>query len=187
MSARGKTTSLGGGLRKLMSRLDKQGHMTTASVIDVWDALVGPEIAQHTNIEGLRGTELLVAVDSPVWANELQAMAAQLVERLQQELSNTPVKTMRFTVTKFVSQRRVERAAEEDSQGRYSGQKVEPVALSAEELAAVERSVAGIENESLKDAALKATVRDLERKKGQERLNTSEKAPGASSGTKTGF
>jgi len=187
MSSRGKTTSLGGGLRKIMARLDKQGHMTTASVIDVWDSIVGPDIAQHTNIEGMRGTELLVAVDSPVWANELQAMAGQLVERLQQEVSNTPVKTMRFTVAKVVSARRVERSAQEDAEGRYSGPKVEPVALSREELAAIERSVAGIENESLRDAALKATVRDLERKKGQERLNASEKAPGGSSGTKTGF
>ena len=184
MSSRGETTSLGGGLKKLMSKLDRGGHITTARVIDVWDSIVGPEIAGHTNIEGIRGSELLVAVDSPVWANELQAMSGQLVVRLQEELGQVSVKTMRFTVARVVSSRRVELAAEADAESRYSGPKIEPIALSADELAAIEKSVAGIENESLRDAALRATVRDLERKKGQESVNASEKRTGASSSTK---
>lgn len=178
MSPRNGSTSLGDGLRRIMSRLDREGHMTTAAVIDVWDRIVGDDIATHTTIEGLRGSELLVAVDSPIWANELQAMAGHLVARLQEELGQTPIRSIRFTVTRAVSARRSQERAEQEAEQRYGGPTVTPEPLSEEELEAVKRSVANIENESLRDAALRATVRDLEWKKGQERQNSSEKPSG---------
>lgn len=170
-----------------MSRIDRSGHMTTAGVIEVWEALVGPEIAQHTWIEGLRGRELMVAVDSGVWANELQAMTGQLLVRLQEETGQTSITSMRFTVTQSVSVRRDEAAATKEADRRYGGEMVDPVSLAPAELAAIERSVASIENESLREAARRATIRDLEWKKGQERVNESQGPSGGSTGTKKGF
>lgn len=177
-------TNLGEGLRRLLKQMDKGGHLTTARIIEVWDSLVGPEIAGHTQIQGVRDGQLLVYVDSPVWANELQAMAGQLLERLQIELGENPIRSMRFTVTKSVSRARAEQESVARSERRYGAEHVDPEPLSPEELAAVERSVAGIENEKLRDAALRATIRDLEWKKGQERNNAGHRPSGAGSGTK---
>jgi len=183
-SQRGESTSLGIGLRKLMSKLDKGGKVSTAAVIEVWETLVGPEIAKHTWVEGLRNGELLVSVDSPTWANELQAMSGQLVRRLQDDLGQTPVKSMRFTVTKTVSNRREEGRKTQEADRRYGGERVEPEPLTPDELKAIERSVSLIESEHLREAALRATIRDLEWKKGQERVNAAQTPSGGSTGTK---
>jgi len=181
---KGDTTSLGAGLNKLMKKLDRDGRGTTSKMIELWDTLVGPEIARHTNVEGIRLGELQVAVDSPVWANELQAMAGQLRVRLQEQLGEGSIKGLRFTVKQTVSRMQREEASTEEAERRYGGERVEPEALSPEEFEAVKRSVKSIENESLRDAALRATIRDLEWKKGQERANRSQRASGGSSGTK---
>ena len=67
------------------------------------------------------------------------------------------------------------------------GEWVEPRPLTGDETRAVERSVAGIEDEGLREAALRATIRDLEWKKGLEVLNAAEGEPGGLSGGKTGL
>lgn len=168
------TTSLRQGLKKLMSSLDKNGLLTTAGIIEVWDDVVGPEIAGHTFVSKLKDGELVVLVDSPVWSAELNAMAEPLKKRLTQELGQESVKSLRFTVSRRVSLEREERAVRADAESGYGGVKVDPAPLSSAELKAVQRSVAGIENEALREAALRATVSDLERKKGLEALNSSQ-------------
>lgn len=184
MRRKGDTTSLGAGLNKLMKKLDRDGRGTTSKVIEIWDTLVGPEIAKHTNVEGIRAGELHVAVDSPVWANELQAMAGQLLARLREQMGESSIRGLRFTVKKTVSRIHREEIAAKESERRYGGDRVEPEALSPKELEAVECSVGSIENEALRDIALRATIRDLEWKKGQERANRAQRASGGSTGTK---
>ncbi|MHB9004266.1 MAG: DUF721 domain-containing protein, partial [Coriobacteriia bacterium] len=167
-------TSLKQGLKKILSSLDKNGLLTTAGIIEVWDDVVGPEIAGHTFISGLKDGVLIVLVDSPVWSTELNAMAEQLRNKLSQELGQKTVKSLRFTVSRRVGLERAERAVRAQAERGYGGEKVEPTPLSSAELEAVQRSVAGIENESLREAALRATVSDLESKKGQEAHNVSQ-------------
>ncbi|MDO8987107.1 MAG: DUF721 domain-containing protein [Coriobacteriia bacterium] len=171
-------------MNRLMKKLDRDGRGTTSKVIELWDTIVGPEIARHTNVEGIRLGELQVAVDSPVWANELQAMAGQLRVRLQEQLGEGSIKGLRFTVKQTVSRIHREEALAEEAERRYGGDRVEPEALSPDELEAVERSVKSIDNEPLRDAARRATIRDLEWKKGQEHANRSQRASGGSSGIK---
>lgn len=170
-----KTTSLKQGLKKLMSSLDKNGLLTTAGIIEVWDDVVGPEIAGHTFISGLKDGELIVLVDSPVWSTELNAMSEQLKNRLSQELGKETVKSLRFTVSRRVAIERAERLVRVEAERGYGGESVEPTPLSEAELEAIKKSVAGIENEALREAALRATVADLERKKGQEDHNSSQR------------
>lgn len=157
-----------------MSSLDKNGLLTTAGIIEVWDEVVGPDIAEHTFISGLKDGVLIVLVDSPVWSSELNAMAEQLKNRLSQELGQETVKSLRFTVSRRVSLERSERAVRAQVERGYGAEKVEPSPLSPSELEAVQRSVARIENESLREAALRATISDLESKKGQEAHNVSQ-------------
>lgn len=176
--------SLGSGLQRLIGKLDRGGKVTTAAVLEIWESLVGPEISKHTWVEGLRNGELLVSVDSSTWASELQAMSGQLVRRLQEDLGQTSLKSMRFTVTQKVSTRRAETRATQETGRRYGGEMVQPEPLTPEELRAVERSVALIEGEHLREAALRATIRDLEWKKGQERANAAHTPSGGSTGTK---
>lgn len=169
-----KTTSLKQGLKKLMSSMDKNGLLTTAGIIEVWDDVVGPDIAGHTFVSGLKDGELVVLVDSPVWSTELNAMAEQLKDRLSQELGQKTVKSLRFNVSRRVAIERAERTVRREAERGYGGETVTPTPLSQSELEAIKRSVSGIENEALREAALRATVTDLERKKGQEDHNSSQ-------------
>jgi hypothetical protein len=50
----------------------------------LWAAAAGSVTARHTRVRGAAGDVLLVAVDSQEWAEQVLAMAGQLVERLRE-------------------------------------------------------------------------------------------------------
>lgn len=180
MARRARQVRLGDELRKILKRMDSTEGLQRAAVVSVWDEVVGSRVASHTRVLGVRNRELLVAMDSPAWANELSFMSETLKERLNQETGENLVDTIRFTVSKEVAQDQAGAAKNKQAERRYGGEKVTPKTLTETELAAVERSVASIPNEGLREAALRATIRDLEWKKGQETSKTLQEPPGDS-------
>ncbi len=100
-------------------------------------------------------------------------MAEELKERINTAVGQDLVGSIRFTVSRDVRSNREESVNLQEIQRGYGGEKVTPEPLTPEERAAIERSVAVISNEGLRDAARRATIRDLEWKKGQERPKTS--------------
>lgn len=169
MSARrGKQVSLGEAVERLVGRWDRSsgGALTTARIVELWPLVVGPTIAAHTASPTLRSGELLVLTDSAIWATELSAMGESLRTRLNDELGKPAIRTIRFTVSRQVQQERGREAAEEDTRRFYEPDQTEPVALTSEELAEVESSVAGIQNAALREAARRATVKQREWSKG---------------------
>ena len=180
------STSLAAAMRAYVGRLDTEGKLGQAAIIDAWPSITGEKIAGHTRVEGLREGELLVSVDSAVWANELSLMGEKLRSRLNRNVGQELVRSIRFTVSQSVEEERDERGIEAEADRRYGGAKVEPIALTDEEMLIVERSIEGIADEELRSAAQKATIRDLEWKKGLEALNAAEGEAGGLSGAKTG-
>lgn len=168
--------SLSEGLGALMRRLDREGKLSTERVLDVWIEVVGPEISSHTRVEGLREGELLVLTDSPAWASELSAMSGQLLERVRQAAGELPVRSIRFTVSRRVLEEDARHTRNAEVSRGYGGDLVTPEPLTDAERQAVERSVSAIENEALREAALRATIRDLEWKKAQETRNVTQRA-----------
>lgn len=158
---------LGDALRRYVRSFDKKGSLDKAAVISVWRDVVGASIDEHTRVEGFRGAELLVAVDSPAWATELSFMAEELKSRLNTKMGQDLVSCIRFTVSASVSREIEEVGAEKRIASRYRDEVETPAPLSPGELRAVEKSVETIKDTDLREVALRATVRDLERKKGQ--------------------
>lgn len=165
---RGKQTELGAALGKLARTLDAKsaGAFTSARVAAVWEGVVGPQIAAHTAEPFLRDYELVVAVDSPVWASELSAMSEELRKRLNAALGKESVRRVRFTVSPEVSRTRKRENAEDAVARHYEPDTTVSVALSAEELEAVRTSAASIADPALREAAIRATVKHLEWSKG---------------------
>jgi hypothetical protein len=126
---------------------------------------VGPAIAGHTIVLGGRRGELVIGVDSPAWASELSLLAEDLLERVRQESGNTPVRGIRFAVTRDAQRSHAVAAAEEATASGYEV-RVEPVPLDEAEMNRVQESVADVKDASLREAALRAIVADLEWKKG---------------------
>lgn len=69
---------LGGGLReeRLLARID-----------DIWNDLVGKQIAEISRVEELAGGELRVRVSHPVWRTELGGLAEEIRARLLERLA----------------------------------------------------------------------------------------------------
>jgi hypothetical protein len=169
---------LGDAMTRMMHRMDKDGHLDESRAVEEWRQVAGEQIAAHTFGMSLRKGELIVTVDSPGWAAELSAISEDLRGRINQALGKEAVRRMRFTVGRRVKEEQNLTAAREETARRYGGRRVQPVALTVAERRAVETSVARIADPGLRDAALKATIADLEWKKGHERRNSAQTGAG---------
>jgi hypothetical protein len=166
---KGKQTSLSQALGTLSKRLDsKSGGLLQLRVKEAWVEIAGPTVLSHTTGAHLRGHELVVFVDTGLWATELSALSEQYRQALEKALGNGSVKTVRFTVSRKVAEQfRIE--VDDQQAGESRKEDVVPsVPLSEGELRQVLASVEAIPDEELRQAVLKATVADLEWKKGIE-------------------
>ncbi|MDP2183393.1 MAG: DUF721 domain-containing protein [Actinomycetota bacterium] len=179
MRRHGKEVVLGGGLRDAVRRLGGTDRVQEADLARIWVHVVGDDIARHTHILGSRKGELLVGVDSPVWATELSALSERFRTALNSEIGQETVKEMRFTVSKSVGMER-EREKDEGMASQGWTQKVDPIPLSEEERAGIKRAFEGVSDDSLREAAVRAAVRGLEWKRGEEAPNGPHEAPGGS-------
>lgn len=76
-----------------------QGRIEQSHVIERWGSLVGPEIAAVTRALSITddGT-LFVAVRSHGWMSELTMMERELLERVNQDLGDRPIRKLRWTL-----------------------------------------------------------------------------------------
>jgi hypothetical protein len=171
MKRRGTQGDLKGMADAYLGRLDPKGKRFGSRATSAWNRVVGEEISRHTTGSALRDGELLVYVDSAVWANELAAMSEHLRERLNEEMGEALVRSVRFAVSRKVAEQRKEREAEEQIHAHYAKDDVESVALTEQERLQVEYMTAAIADEGLRDAAVRAMTRHLEWKKGTRARN----------------
>jgi len=164
----GRQTQLGASLNGLLGRLDKKnpGRAVSARAGSAWQTIVGPAVRGHTTGAYMRDGTLIVYVDSPVWATELSAMAERYRVALNEEIGQDLVREIRFSVSrKVIEQHRIV-ALETEQADFYQADNVPSVPLSPAELSQVEASVESIPDPELREAVLRATVKDLEWKRG---------------------
>jgi predicted nucleic acid-binding Zn ribbon protein len=70
-----------------------------ASLQAVWDDLVGARIAAVAQPVSERGGEVTIDCSDSVWAQELDLMQEQLLERLQERLGEGAPQSLRFRVS----------------------------------------------------------------------------------------
>ncbi len=165
---RGKQTDLRSALGEFAAKMDRKagGALLQVRVAEAWEAAAGPAVGEHTTNAYLRGHELVVAVDSPIWATELSALSGRYVEELNHLLGGKVVTSVRFTVSQKVEREKQRKRAEQEAEEFYLQDKVQAIPLSSIERAQIEESVKGIPDPELREAVLRATVADFEWKKG---------------------
>nr|WP_320048524.1 DciA family protein [uncultured Desulfuromonas sp.] len=62
----------------------------------IWKDCVGPQIAAQASPLRIRDNILEVRVSHPVWMQQLQLLKPRLIERINTELGETPIKDMFF-------------------------------------------------------------------------------------------
>jgi hypothetical protein len=173
---RGNMTDLDSALNGLLGRLDRKnsGAWTAAKVAVLWADVAGPIVNAHTTGVHLRDGTLVVYVDSHARANDLSALSERYRVAMNSGLGKESVKKVSFTVSRKVSDERRLQVAEEETAEFYREDDVEPVPLTPTERAQVEASAAGIPDERLREAVIRATVKDLEWKRGIAQRNSRE-------------
>lgn len=175
MTRRRGQISLSDALDGYLKRIDKGGGLAQARIVEAWPEFVGPDIARHTAGLHVREGELVVYVDSPVWATELTAMSSRLLEGLNASLGKASVRSIRFTVSRKVRDEKAREAREREDDAFYAADTVEPESLSEAEVEQVRRSTSAIKNPELREAVVRATIKDLELKRGLERRGTGQR------------
>lgn len=156
----------------------------TARVKRAWNLSVDKRIAEHVTavfvVPNTAASEIIVYVDSSIWATELNMQSELLRLNLNIELNkdaDEPSNVMRkaeqvekltFKVSKeqYVARDRrlttLQLLEAEDEDYR----KAQPVALDEEELSGLEEALSHIENDQLRDTAYAAAKANLEWQKG---------------------
>ena len=156
----------------------------TARVKRAWNLSVDKRIAEHVTavfvVPNTAASEVIVYVDSSIWATELNMQSELLRLNLNIELNkdaDEPSNVMRkaeqvekltFKVSKeqYVARDRrlttLQLLEAEDEDYR----KAQPVALDEEELSGLEEALSHIENDQLRDTAYAAAKANLEWQKG---------------------
>lgn len=167
MSRTRKTLRFDDAAYRALRRADGHGKRQSAAAVNVWADVVGPDISSHTKGFALReDRELQIFVDSAAWANQLSLMSSELQERLNARLGEDSVRSLRFTVSKKVNDAIVQAAQAEHVQEFYAIDPTTPAPLSQVELSQARAVASAIKDEALREAALKAMIKDLELKKG---------------------
>lgn len=172
----GGLAGVGSAARSLLGRLDSAGNMERARAVAAWRDVAGPEVAAHARGFAMREGELLVYVDSPVWATELAALSEWYRTAVNTAIGKDLVGSVRFRVSKRV--REMDELDREDEARAAAGhpERVAPVPATEQERAQITAMAAGIHNEALREAAVRAAICGLELAKGRAAHNEAHSA-----------
>lgn len=85
-------------LERLIENLGLSVAFQEQRAIDVWDEVVGNEIRMNTSPQKVKNGILYVSVNSPIWAQELQFVKRQIIEKINQTLKANLIRDIVFRV-----------------------------------------------------------------------------------------
>src|SRR2546428_2835946 len=142
---RSALTSLSAILRSAATALGVERAAHEALIAEMWPEIAGPETAAHAHPAQLRGTTLLLEVDPGLWVQEVSARRGQLAAAINHRLGGQGVAEIRIRPARRVAVEAPRSAEEHREHGRLE--------LSAQELAAIDQTVAEIADPELREAA----------------------------------
>jgi predicted nucleic acid-binding Zn ribbon protein len=95
---KGELRSVESALAKVLGELGLDGAQRAFEIAECWEAAVGADVARHAKPVAMRGDVLEVAVESSVWAQQLQLRCPEILAALGAELEGEPPTDLRFRV-----------------------------------------------------------------------------------------
>ena len=139
-------------LGTMLRTMDSPPQREQFRVWDIWEEVVGPQIAGKTRPEALRNGVLVVSVTSSVWMQELSFMKQKILDRINQTLAPGTIKEIRFKLG--------------DIQQAGAGCDEEPLPqLTEEEQEIIAQHTASIEDQGLRESLQKLFTASRRRKK----------------------
>ncbi len=138
-----RAVAIGDLLRSLLRQQGLAGKMEEYRAWQVWDAVVGPQIATRARPIRLREGVLEVRVEQAVWMQQLQLMKPQILARLNERLGSAVIKDI------FWRRGRLEEMSVNQVR-KPEGPDWRAVSLSQEETSAIERTAGAIGDSDLR-------------------------------------
>jgi predicted nucleic acid-binding Zn ribbon protein len=79
---------IGSALNRLLHERGMEDALVLGRVASCWEDVVGPEVARQVHPRLVRGRELVVTVDHPAWATELELAGSAVLGRLAERLGD---------------------------------------------------------------------------------------------------
>lgn len=83
-------------LNRYISEKDIEGKLKKFNIFNHWPEIVGKEIGNKTRPQKIFKGILYILVSSPTWANELDMMSTQLIEKINRYIGEPVIKDLRF-------------------------------------------------------------------------------------------
>lgn len=99
-----RTVAIGPALERLLRLRGMEDAVVLGQVSACWEEIVGPEVARQVHPRLVRDGELVLQVDHPAWATELELAGPAVLSRLHEHLGEAAPK--RLSVRVGPSQRR---------------------------------------------------------------------------------
>lgn len=85
-------------LRRALAAYRDEGDGELVKVWELWEAAVGPAIAENTRAAAFRGNLLIVHASSSAWIHHLHFLKQELIAKINRALGKTLVKEIKFKV-----------------------------------------------------------------------------------------
>jgi predicted nucleic acid-binding Zn ribbon protein len=88
-------------LQAVLKRYRPEAEAGMLRIWQVWDLVVGEEMARNARPAAFKGSILLVHVTSPAWIHHLQFQRKEIIARLNTRLGVSMVSELKFKVGAF--------------------------------------------------------------------------------------
>jgi predicted nucleic acid-binding Zn ribbon protein len=99
VTRRDEPVPLGDALQAVGRELGLPPVDVVPTLVEQWQDIVGPAIAQHAEVRSVRDGECTIAVDGPAWATQLRYGSADLVNRVNERCGEGTVTSIRVVVS----------------------------------------------------------------------------------------
>lgn len=74
---------VGAGVERVMKHLDAPTTSVVTSIFNDWEEIVGETIAAHARPQRIKNGELVLEVDDPAWASEMEWLGEEIVRKIR--------------------------------------------------------------------------------------------------------
>ena len=93
-----RVVPIGSAVSQLLRQRGLEEALVLGRVTDCWENVVGPEVARQVRPQVVRGGELVVTVNHPAWATELELAGSAVIGRLAAEIGEGAPERLRVRV-----------------------------------------------------------------------------------------
>ena len=86
-------------LEQLLKDFGTPDIRVVTSIVDQWEEVVGIDLAAKISAVAVSGSELIVRVDDPVWASQINWLEKQLLDKITSLVGEEKITSIRVRTT----------------------------------------------------------------------------------------